>query len=514
MAGELVKLLPLRASPGIKRDGTIMEGTYWTDGEWSRMYRGLPRSIGGYRSLSENYHGPSRGMYMNALNGLLNVFSGYNNGIEVAQFTKAGSGSTPSSRTPAGFATSANNVWQIDSMFTSTGSGYTALLAHAGQNLTAIDSNVATPVYYGDISTTAALVATGSPAVSGGVVYMAPFAVTYGSQGQINVSNAADPTTFLLTRQYNVCADKIVKMMPIRGGAYAPSALIWSLGSLLRMSFVGGDAIWQFDTLSTDSSVLSSSAMIEADGVYYWPGVDRFLMYNGVLQEAVNNISLDFFYENLNTTYQQKVFATKIPRWGEIWFCFPAGTATECNWVLIYNYREKCWYDSPLPVDGRCAAIAPTTTFPFPIMASAIGLQSQTVVGQTNYPLWQHEFGTDLVRGNQTLAIRSSITSPSMSLVGGGLVLGGVSMPADSVWTQVVRFEPDFLKNSALELNLLTRELPEDADEIIPLTMDTTIEDVDKQARYWRYQIVSNSTGNRYALGQSLIHFRPGDRQP
>lgn len=254
--------------------------------------------------------------------------------------------------------------------------------------------------------------------------------------------------------------------------------------------------------------------MIEADGTFYWPGVDRFLMYNGVLQEAVNNISLDFFYDNLNFPFQQKVFATKIPRWGEIWFHFPAGTSTECNWALIYNYREKCWYDTPLPVDGRSAAIAPSTTFPYPIIASAVGLQSQTVAGQTNFPMWQHEFGTDLIRGNETLAIKSSITSPSIALVGGGLVLGGVSMPADSVWTQVVRFEPDFLRNGDLSLDLLTRQFPEDDDVVVPLTLSTDIDDIDKQARYMRYRITSNAAGNRYVLGQSLIHYRPGDRQP
>lgn len=513
MPGEISKLLPLRGTPGIKRDGTIIEGTSWTDGLWSRFYRGLPRSMGGYKSMSENYHGPSRGMYLDARNGLLNIFSGYNDGIEVGQFSRAGVGSTPASITPVGFAADPNNLWQLDSMFSGTGGGFVGLLAHAAPNLAFIDSSTAQPINFGDITLTTPLVPT-TMSVSGGVCYLNPFAVAYGSDGALNVSAAGDPTTWPLQTQFNICADKIIKILAIRGGAYAPSGLIWSLGSLLRMSFVGGDTLWQFDTLSDTSTVLSSSAMIEQDGIYYWPGADRWLTYNGVLNELPNSMNLDFFYKNLNFAQQQKVFAFKVPRWGEIWWCAPMFGSTECNWAFIFNYRENTWYDTPLPFDGRSAAIAPSTTFPYPIMASGNGLPSLTVSGQTAYPIWQQEFGTDLVRGNASEAIESSITSPSMALVGGGLVLGGVNMPGDNVWTQLVRFEPDFLSNEDLTLNLLTREFPQDVDQTIPLTLSTDIEDVDKQARYMRYQIVCNAAGNSYILGQSLIHYRPGDRNP
>lgn len=513
MPGEIVKLLPLKGSPGIRRDGTIIEGTNWTDGLWSRFYRGLPRSMLGYRSMSENYHGPSRGMYLDARNGLLNIFSGYDDGIEVGQFTKAGVGSAPSSITPVGFTTDANNLWQLDAMFSTNGGGFTALLAHAAPNLANIDSTTSTPLYYGDITHTTPLAA--APiSISGGVMYLNPFAVVYGNGGLVAVSAAGDMTSFPPERQFNICADKIIKALPIRGGAYAPSALLWSLSSLLRMSFVGGDTIFQFDTLSDSSTVLSSSAMIEHDGIYYWPGVDRWLTYNGVLNELPNNMSLDFFYKNLNFTQQQKVFAVKVPRWGEIQWHAPLFGATECNWMIVYNYRENIWYDTPLPVDGRSAGVNPSTTFPYTVIASAEGLPSLTTPNQTSYPIWQHEFGTDIVRGDQTLAVKSYITSPSMALVGGGLVLGGVNMPGDNVWTQLVRFEPDFLHNGDLALNILTREFPEGEDSTIPLTLSSDIEDVDKQARYMRYQIICNSQGNSYILGQSLIHYRTGDRNP
>lgn len=513
MPGELVKLLPLKSAPGIKRDGTIIEGANWTDGQWSRFYRGLPRSMPGYKSISEDYHGPSRGLMLDVRAGFLNIFSGYSNGIEVGQFNRSAAGSTPVDRTPAGFTSDSSNLWQMDTMFTTTGSGFSAILAHAAPNLTFIDSSVERPVYYGDITTTAPLINT-TMSVSGGVAHLNPFAVAYGNDGEVNVSAAADPTTWPLTTQFNICADKIVRILPIRGGAYSPSGLIWSLSSLLRMSFVGGATVWQFDTLADTTSVLSSNGMVEHDGIYYWPGIDRFLMYNGVVREVPNTLNSDFFYTNLNYAYQQKVFGFKVPRWGEIWWCAPLFGATECNWVIIYNYRENIWYDTPLPSDGRSAAISPSTTFPYSIMSSAGGLPSLSNVGSTSYPLWQHEAGLNIVRGNQFLSLESSITSNSLSIVGGALVLGGSGVPGDNVYTQVVRFEPDFLDNPDLTVNLLTRQFPQDVDTVIPVDLVNDIEDIDRQARYIRWQIVSNKQNTRYVLGQSLIHYRQGDRQP
>lgn len=515
MPGENLKILPLKGSSGVKRDGTDTEGSYWSDPLWTRFYRGLPRSMLGYRQMSEGYHGPSRGLILDSRNGFLNLFSGWSAGIEVAQFTYDGFGASPVDRTPSGFASNANNNWQLDKFYTTNGGGFSAILAHAAPNLMAIDSTVATPVYYGDITLGTALVAAGI-SVSGGVMNLTPFAVAYGDNGLVAVSAAADPTTWPAPSQFNICATKIVKGLVIRGGANSPAALFWSLEEVLRMSFVGGTTVWQFDTLSDQSSILSSSGVIEMDGIYYWPGVDRFLMFNGVLRELPNSLSLDFFYSNLNQDARQKVFGFKIPRWGEVCWCAPMFGATECNWMFVYNVRENTWYDTPLPNGGRSAALL-AQTFPYPIMASNQPLNSYLNPGTSVYPMWQHELGRDEVRGNVTNAIKSSITSPTLSIVGGGLTLGGVNMPTDSVFTQLVRFEPDFVATGDISINILTRDFPMASDTSTPYDIiynETVQFDTQKQNRYIRYQIESNSQGGSFVLGQSLIHYRQGDRSP
>ena len=511
--GEAYQIAPLRGSPGIKRDGTNTEGSFWNAGTWTRFYQGLPRSIPGYRSMTSAYPAPSRGLFVN-LNGTgyLDIFSGSANNLTVGEFTTGGFGSGVVDITPAAFASDPNNVWQLDSLYNPNGSGYTSILAHAAPNLTNISSSVAAPVYYGDITATVPLVAakddTGATfSVSGGVLSMPPYAVAYGSNGLVAYSQLNNVSVFPLAQQANPTATKIVKGMVVRGNA-APSCLLWSLDSLVQMTFVGGDTVFAYTTITDQSSILSSSAIVEMDGVYYWPGIDRFLVYGGTVRELPNETNGADFYKNINMVQRQKCFGFKIPAWGEIWWCYPSGTATECNRAIIYNVRENSWYDTPLPRDGRSAAFF-AQSWQYPILAGANPISG-------TYQLWQHEFGSDEVIGSQVNAIYSAITSPQSCIVGGTLSSSS-GAGAQPVETQLVAFEPDFIYGTALNINILGRTYAQDSD--ILLQQNTIVQGqnyftTEIQARYLRWQIESNVQGGSFIMGTPLIAYREGDRNP
>lgn len=523
--GEAVKLFPLKGSPGIKRDTTDTEGQYWSLGQWVRFYRGLPRSILGYRDMTDTFPGPSRGLFVNPPgNGYISVFSGSSNNLVVGEFTLAGIGATPTDITPASFVGSPNNVWQFDSLFDDSGSGQVDLCAHAAPNLADIASTVQRPVYYGNINSNTMLIASVNDAmpaitfqVDGGILSMSPFLIAYGSNGLFAWSAENDPSTFPVANAANICSTKIVKGLSVRGGSNNPSGIFWSLDSVIQASFVGGSTIWDFNVLTDQSSILSSSGIVEMDGIYYWPGIDRFLTYNGVLRELPNELNLDYFYSNLNYSQRQKVFGFKIPRWGEIWWCFPTGQNVECNHAVVYNVREGYWYDTTLPSDGRSAAYF-AQTFPYPIMGSALGLMP---VGQntgTVYPLWQHEIGTNAIRGTEVDAIESFILSPALSLVGGGLSLwGSPAASPDDTWTLLAYLEPDFKFNQNLTFTVLGREYPQDQDTVQNVTsiQRQTLNnkfDIQVQARYLRWKIEANEMNGYFIMGQPLITYRPGDK--
>ena len=218
--------------------------------------------------------------------------------------------------------------------------------------------------------------------VSGGIVSLHPYVFIYGNDGLIQNSGAGNVNDWVsaTSNATNVSASKIVQGLPVRGGSNAPSGLFWSLDSVIRVSYTpttvttGTTALtfyWRYDIITSQSSILSAQSVIEYDGIYYWCGVDRFMLYNGVVKENPNDINQNYFFDNLNYAQRQKVYATKVTRYGEIWWFFPNGTdATECNDAIIYNIREATWYDAGTAVGAQRSAGYFSQVFHYPINAN------------------------------------------------------------------------------------------------------------------------------------------------
>src|SRR5580765_563085 len=174
----------LLSQPGIRRDGTVLDGSWYSDGEWVRFYRGKPKKMGGYRAMTTLATGPVRGLRVYSKQGQNIVFSFSPSKAEAVFVDSNGSGAGIYDRTPGGFVTQSDYLWQSDTFYDSSGSGQSVLVAHPGRNLSNIDNNVATTVYYGDVTATSALTSIGQ-SVDGGVLSIQPFLVLYGSNGLV-----------------------------------------------------------------------------------------------------------------------------------------------------------------------------------------------------------------------------------------------------------------------------------------------------------------------------------------
>ena len=374
-------IVQIKSLPGIKRDGTRFEGDQYIDGQWVRFQRALPRKIGGYRSINKFLRGLVRTLHEYTQDSLTYIHGGSANLLESFYLDASFNTSVISNRTPTTLVASAANLWQFD-VNTALGGGL-QLVAQVAPNLDCICNSAGGQLFTGDEFGTAVLVeVTTLPAVysaTGGIVSLHPYTVAFGNDGFVMWSVPGDPTDYTGSGAGNayVTGQKIVRGMPLRGGpGNSPSGLLWSADSLIRMSYVGGTAVFEFDTLSAQSSILSAQSVIEYDGIFYWLGTDRFLSFNGVVREVPNTLNLNFFFDNLNYAMRQKVFAYKVPRFGEIWWCFPKGDSIEPDHAIIYNIRENTWYDTPLPNGGRGAGLFPAV-LPQPLMTGVAPQDAQ-----------------------------------------------------------------------------------------------------------------------------------------
>ena len=387
-------IVQIKSLPGIKRDGTRFEGDQYVDGLWVRFQRGLPRKIGGYRSINKFLRGLVRTLHEYTQDSLTYIHGGSANLLERFYVDAGFNTSVIANRTPTTLVANANNLWQFD-VDTALGGGL-QLVAQVAPNLDCICNSTGGQIFTGDEFGTSPLVeVTSLPAVysaTGGIVALHPYTVVFGNDGFVMWSVPGDPTDFTGSGAGNafVTGQKLVRGMPLRGGpGNSPSGLLWSADSLIRMSYIGGTATFQFDTISAQSSILSAQSVIEYDGIFYWIGTDRFLSFNGVVREVPNTLNLNFFFDNLNYAQRQKVFAYKVPRFGEIWWCFPKGDSPEPNHAVVYNIRENTWYDTPMPNGGRGAGLFPAV-FPKPLLTGVAPQEAEATavtvaVGGTGY---------------------------------------------------------------------------------------------------------------------------------
>jgi hypothetical protein len=532
------RIVQIRSQPGIKRDGTRLEGDYYVDGQWVRFQRGLPRKIGGYRAISKYLHEVSRALHTYTQNSSTCVHSGSANLLERFAIDNDLNTSVITNRTPSALVGDPDNMWQFDAIAAPAFTNL-QLVAQVAPNLACICSSGAGQLFYGDLFGTDPLqpitnLPTGYSA-SGGVVVLHPYTFIFGDNGYTAWSVPGDPTDFtsIGSGAANIASQKIVRGVALRGGpGNSPSGLFWSADAVVRASFVGGDAVFQFDTISTQSSILGANTVIEYDGIFYWVGTDRFLSFNGVVREVPNGLNLNYFFDGLNQQYRQKVFAIKVPRYGEIWWCYPRGEATEPSHAVIYNVRENTWYDCELPNGGRSAGASPSV-FPLPLMTGVVPsiAETQTRVteddntrivevggdvrvtqdsGGTQYRLWVHESGVDEIDGLSIQPVLSFFETADMSLP---------VASQENKALQVLMVEPDFVQSGDMTVavhgraNARSPEINTDP-QVFPATPTTPQEQVvyfKTQRRQLRFRFDSNTIGGDYQMGMVLAHVQPGD---
>jgi hypothetical protein len=497
----------LKSQPGIKRDGTKFDGDFYTDGQWVRFQRGLPRKIGGYRSINKYLTEISRGFTSFTQMSIQYCHSAGASLLQRFTIDATKNSSIISDRTPATLAVSDQNRWMFNYEFDSSTTD-NLLLAHVAPNGGCLCNDTGGQIFYGDVTGTAALLPVTLPAganATGGIVALHPYLFYYGTAGIVGWSVPGSPTDLVGTGSgiARVWGQKIVKGMPLRAGAgSAPAGLFWAYDAVIRATFSGGSTVFQFDVIATDTSIMSADSVVDYDGVFFWAGVDRFMMFNGVVRDVPNTLNVNWFFDNLNESQRSKVFAYKVPRFGEIWWAYPRDNATECTHAVVYNVRENTWYDTALPASGRAAG-GFNNAFASPLLTDAIPTES-------GYRVWIHEQGVDEIDGTHIAPVQSYFETADLS----SLVQG------NDARLRITIIEPDFIQSGPMSVQITGRanaRAPEVYSQrfVFPESATVPHEQIvmlKEMRRELRVRFESNEVGGDYQMGQIVGHIDNGDR--
>jgi hypothetical protein len=169
--------------------------------------------------------------------------------------------------------------------------------------------------------------------------------------------------------------------------------LVWTDSSVYSMQYLGiAGGVYGFTLLADNISIVSPNAMVTANGITYWMGIDKFYMYSGRVETLPSTLR-QYVFGNINRTQSAQFFAGTNEGYSEVWWFYCSSTSNVVDRYVIFNYLDHVWYygtlnrtawlDSALRDYPQAALGVDRTTLSVAITASATTI---AVVNSISYP--------------------------------------------------------------------------------------------------------------------------------
>ena len=345
----------------------------------------------------------------------------------------------------------------------------------------------------------------------------------------IRFSDQEDINTYAPTAINTAGTQRLADGSKIVGAVRGRDAIyVWTDTSLFTMRFIGQPFTFGFAQVGTNCGLIGQNAALEVDGAAYWFSENGFFKYSGNLETMICLVE-DFVFNDLNTTANQLINVGLNNLFGEItWFYCSTGS-TVINKCVTYNYLDSSpqrpvWTTGTLSrgtwKDSSVFGLPHATEF------NASDNASFDVVGNTDGSsvYYEHEKGTDQVKGGTTTAIAANIQSGDFDITQQRSALGQASGIATfrgdgEHVMKIRRFVPDFLSqtgNTQITLNL--RNYSNDSKSSSPLgpftiTSSTSKVDTRARARAVSLKIANTGTSQSWKLGTFKLDTQPDGRR-
>lgn len=555
------QVFPITYKPGILRDGSFFQGNYCTNGQWVRFFRGQPQNIGGmvnyviYIQTAPEMLPPSStptaaliyydgtgnkhiliGVSLNNVNDKYNVIDAtYNNsgGQTLTYFKK--------------FTNPTNTLTQFVVVISIINAIPTQMILCLGmKNYTDINSSEAISTILAKESTDGFFQVNFPDFVlqeaTGGMLYVGNRLFYYGNNGLVRWSSIAQKKSNEETRlqkpflffkdkySINISTDKVIYGAEWRGGANLPTIIFWTLSSIVIITNSNNQAISDPDDLSFSKkvlsryiSILSSNSVVEYDGIFYWPGTQRFFIFNGVVLPLENNFNRQTFFDTLDMSKRQRVFGVKNVTRDEIWWFYPEKgkeANVGCTRAVIYNVVDNTWYDTAIE---RAAGYFDNTGGNM----YTVGKNLSPYEGDTNSYVWQHEVGNDQVNlykevNQQKKAIPSFFTTPIISYA----TYNQLNQPAGIDSTiKIMRIQPSIITTNQVNMTITINSYEYPASKVLKSNeIALTKEEegirviipninVERQGGNINFTFKSDGLGSGYQMGTTFIVAKIGDNR-
>jgi hypothetical protein len=392
-----------------------------------------------------------------------------------------------------------------------------------------------------DATSTRATIISGAPTASRHMLVSTPdrHLVFYGTETTIGTKSTQDDmfirfsaveniNTYTPTATNDAGTQRLADGSRIMGAIRGRDAIyVYTDTALFLMRFVGQPFTFAFQQAGTNCGLVGKNAVVEVDGAAYWFSENGFFKYSGNLQSLPCLVE-DYVFDDINlASGNQMIYAGLNNLFGEVMWFYPTENSSVANRMVCYNYFDSS-PQRPVWTVGSLArtAWADSAVFgsPHALSYDADGVEGSSsatyVQGNTDgvSTYYQHETGTDQVKGGTVTAIQASITSGDYDITQDRNQ--GITFRGDGEFLMKIRrFIPDFVSqtgNTQITLNL--RNYPNNtaaSSSLGPFTVSSSTTKVDTRARARAValKIENTSTSQDWKLGTFRLDVQSDGRR-
>jgi len=346
----------------------------------------------------------------------------------------------------------------------------------------------------------------------------------------IRFSNQEDINTYTPTATNTAGTQRLADGSQIRGAIRGRDAIyVWTDTALFTQRFIGPPFTFGFSQVGTNCGLVGQNACVEVDGSAYWMSENGFFRYAGKL-ESLPCLVEDFVFDNINLeSGNQMVSAGLNNLFGEVMWFYPTTGSSVVNKMVCYNYFDS----SPQRPVWTVGTLARTMWEDSAVFGSPHALEydaatdtSFDVVGNTEgrTTYYQHETGTDQVKGGTVTAITANISSGDFDISQRRGITGQSTGMADlrgdgEFLMKIRRFIPDFISQTGnTQVTLQLRNFPNDSQassSLGPFTVSSSTQKVDTRARARAIalKVENTSSSQSWKLGTFRLDIQPDGRR-
>lgn len=267
------------------------------------------------------------------------------------------------------------------------------------------------------------------------------------------------------------------------------------------MQYIGAPLVFSFTQQSSNISTLGPYGIIEANGVAYWMGHDKFYLFDGRVQTLDCPVS-DAVYDDISRAQGQQVFAGTNEGFSEVWWFYPSESSTQPDRYVVYNYTERIWFYGALV---RSAWLD-------------TGLKQGPLAATYINNLVMHEYGLDDNSTAASIGLAAYVQSSDFD-IGDGHNIGFVRRMLPDV-----KFAASTAASPSLNFTLRTRNnpgAPYNAETAMTVTRTSTDESEEftqqlflrARGRQMSLRVGSTDAGVHWKLGVPRVDVRPDGRR-